>query len=142
MRTISALLAAAVLATAAPVIAADEKKPEDKKAPAAEMKKADKKHATKSASGTVKSAAADSVVVGGKEKGKDTEWTFTVDARTTIKRAGKAAGAADLQAGDSVHVKYAEQDGKAVAQSITARAAGKKAAANPCAPKNPCAPRK
>ena len=40
------------------------------------MKKADKKMASKSASGTVKSASPYSVVVGGKEKGKDSEWTF------------------------------------------------------------------
>lgn len=141
MKKITALIAAVVLATATAAIAADEKKPEEKKAAAGATAKADKKPVGKSASGTVKSATADSIVVAGKDKGKDAEWTFAVDAKTAIKRAGKTAMAGDLQAGDAVQVKFVEQDGKSVAQSVTAKPASKKAA-NPCAPKNPCAPRK
>lgn len=107
-------------------------------------KKAEKKMASKNASGTVKSAAADSVVVAGKEKGKEAEWTFGVDAKTKVKKAGKDVTAADLKAGDNVQVKYMEMAGKAVAQSISVKGAGTaKKAENPCSTKpgakNPCA---
>ena len=103
-------------------------------------KKADKKPSTKSANGTVKSASADSIVVAGKEKGKDTEWTFAVDPNTKIKRAGKDAMAADIKTGDSVQVKYTEDGGKATAQSVTAKEAKMKKAENPCAAKDKKAP--
>ena len=145
MKKMVALFVALLFATGAAglAVAADDKKPGDTKAPAAETKTPQaKKMASKSAHGTVKSAAADSVVVAGKEKGKEVEWAFGVDAKTTVKRAGKSATATDLQAGDSVRVKYAEQDGKMIAETITAKAGGKKAAANPCSPKNPCAAKK
>ncbi len=92
-----------------------EKKTETKKT---QMKKAP----SKSASGTVKSAGADSVVVAGKAKGKETEWTFAVDPKTSIKKAGKSITAADIKEGDSVSVRYTEQDGKATAHSIAVRA--------------------
>lgn len=108
---------------------AQEKKAEEKKS---EMKsdskmepKAEKKPAVKTANGTVKSASADSVVVSGKDKGKDAEWTFAVDAKTSIKKGGKAVTAADVKAGDSVQVKYTAADGKAMAQSMTIKAAKK-----------------
>jgi hypothetical protein len=80
-----------------------------------------KKPATKSASGTVKSASADSIVVAGKDKGKEAEWTFGLDGTTKIKKGGKDATAADLKAGDSVQVKYMEDGGKATAQSVMAK---------------------
>jgi len=104
---------------------AQEKKAEEKKT---EMKseakpKAEKKPAAKSASGSVKSASADSLVVAGKTKGKDEEWTFGVDSKTTIKKSGKAITAADIKAGDSVQVKYTEDAGKMTAQSVTVKAA-------------------
>jgi len=94
--------------------------------PKAEDKKMDKsadkkKMSAKSASGTVKSASADSVVVAGKEKGKDAEWTFAVDPKTKIKKGGKDASTADLKAGDSVQVRYMDHEGKTVAQSINVR---------------------
>jgi hypothetical protein len=103
-------------------------------------KKMDKKPAAKNASGTVKSASADSLVVAGKEKGKETEWTFAVDAKTKVKKGGKDATAADIKAGDTVQVKYTEEAGKATAQSVNAKEAkaakaADKKAANPCAPK-------
>jgi len=105
--------------------AAQEKKAEEKKA-GGEMKKADekgeKKMKSKTAKGTVKSATADSLVVAGKEKGKDAEWTFGVDAKTTVKKGGKTAATADLAAGDSVTVKFMDHDGKMVAQSVDAKA--------------------
>lgn len=103
-------------------------------APAAEKKadkaadKSDKKMASKSASGTVKSASADSLVV----KGKDADVTFAMDAKTKVKKGGKDAAAGDLKEGDSVSVKYMEHEGKKVAQTVTAKAAApKKAEAKP-----------
>jgi len=95
-------------------------------APKAEDKKMDKsadkkKMSSKSASGAVKSASADSVVVAGKEKGKEAEWTFAVDPKTKIKKGGKDVSAADLKPGDSVQVRYMDHDGKTVAQSINVK---------------------
>jgi len=111
---------------------AQEKKAEEKKS---EMKsdtktekKAEKKPAAKSASGTVKAASPDSLVVGGKMKGKDEEWTFGVDSKTTIKKGGKAITAADVKPGDSVQVKYTEDAGKMTAQSVMVKAAAAKKA--------------
>ncbi len=101
--------------------AAPEKKAEETKKP--EAKKAAKVSA-KSARGTVKSASADSLVVASKDK----ELTFAVDPSTKIKRGGKTATAADLKEGDAVTVKYTEQDGKSVAQTVTAHAAKAKKA--------------
>lgn len=105
-------------------------------------KKADKpaemkKMPVKNANGTVKAASADSVVVAGKEKKKDVEWTFAVDPKTAIKRGGKSITAGDLKAGDSVHVRYMDVDGKAHAQAITVKGGGvaKKDAASPPAGK-------
>jgi len=110
---------------------AQEKKAEEKKSDMksdAKMDKKEKKAATKSASGTVKSASADSLVVGGKMKGKDEEWTFGVDAKTAIKKGGKAITAADVKAGDSVQVRYTEDAGKMMAQSVMVKAATAKKA--------------
>jgi hypothetical protein len=100
-------------------------KPEEKKMDKAGEKKAgDKKMTAKNANGAVKSASADSVVVAGKDKGKDAEWTFAVDSKTKIKKGGKDVSAADLKAGDPVHVRYMEHEGKTVAQVITVKAGG------------------
>jgi ribosomal protein S1 len=101
----------------------------DKK-PAADAKTSAKKPATKTASGTVKSASPDSIVVAGKEKGKDTEWTFAVDDKTKVKKAGKDTTAKDLAAGDKVTVRYMDHDGKATAMNVSA-SAPKKAEAKP-----------
>src|SRR4030095_15015448 len=46
--------------------------------------------ATKTATGTVSAVSADSLTVKGKEAGKDVEWTFHVDTKTTV--IGKGAG--------------------------------------------------
>ena len=110
---------------------AQEKKAEEKKSEMksdAKMDKKEKKPAAKSASGTVKSASADSLVVAGKMKGKDEEWTFGVDSKTTIKKGGKAITAADVKPGDSAQVKYTEEAGKMMAQSVTVKAAPAKKA--------------
>jgi hypothetical protein len=123
VKTLIAVFAAVALAVGTVgYAAAQEKKAEEKKA-GGEMKKSDeKKMKAKTASGTVKSATADSLVVAGKEKGKDAEWTFAVDAKTTVKKDGKPATAADVMAGESVTVKYMDHEGKMVAQSVTAKA--------------------
>lgn len=140
MRKLSALLVAIAFAVGsagfafaqAPAPAPAEKKAEEKK-PGKPAETKMKKMPVKNASGTVKSASADSLVVAGKEKKKDVEWTFAVDAKTAIKKGNKSITAGDLKAGDSVHVRYMDTDGKAVAQAITVRA--KKGPANPCASK-------
>ncbi len=106
-------------AQTAPAPKADDKKMDK----SADKKMGEKKMSTKSASGAVKSASADSVVVAGKEKGKDAEWTFAVDPKTKIKKGGKDVGTGDLKPGDSVQVRYMEHDGKTVAQSISVRSA-------------------
>jgi hypothetical protein len=93
---------------------------EDKKVdkPAAEPKKP----TAQNASGTVKTAAADSLVVSGKAKGgKDAEWTFAVDPKTKIRKAGKDITATDLATGDPVLVRYHDLAGKHVAESVMVR---------------------
>ncbi|MGH7387916.1 MAG: hypothetical protein ACREM3_00435 [Candidatus Rokuibacteriota bacterium] len=126
MKRLLALVVAAAFVTGTAGFAAAQAPKDDKKA-------AEKKMPSKNASGTVKSAAADSVVVAGKDKGKDAEWTFAVDTKTKIKKGGKDVTAADLKTGDSVAVRYMEHGGKAVAQAINVRAAGtaKKAETKP-----------
>ena len=110
---------------------AQEKKAEEKKSEMksdAKMEKKEKKPAAKTAKGTVKSATSDSLVVGGKMKGKDEEWTFGVDSKTSIKKGAKAITPADVKAGDSVTVRYTEDAGKMMAQSVAvANAPAKKA---------------
>jgi DUF4097 and DUF4098 domain-containing protein YvlB len=91
-----------------------------------DMKSGDtKKMTSKTANGTVKSASPDSIVVAGKDKGKDAEWTFAVDGKTTVKRGGKSVAAGDLKPGDSVSVRYMDHEGKAVAQAVNVRSAAK-----------------
>jgi len=110
---------------------AQEKKPEEKKSEMksdTKMEKKEKKPAAKTAKGAVKSATSDTLVVGGKMKGKDEEWTFGVDAKTAIKKGGKASTAADVKAGDSVQVRYTEDAGKMMAQSVMVKAATAKKA--------------
>lgn len=87
--------------------------------PVAEKKADDKKMSSKSASGTVKSAGPDTIVVAGKVKGKDAEWTFAVDAKTAIKKGSKAMTPGDVKPGDSVKVRYHEMDGKTIAHAVT-----------------------
>ena len=96
--------------------------------PADTKQKSDTKKA-KNATGTVKSASADSLVVAGKEKGKDTEWTFAVDSKTAIRKSGKAITAADVKAGDQVQVRYMDHDGKATAMAVQVKPAAASAKA-------------
>lgn len=83
--------------------------------------KTDKMMAARTAVGRVKSVSADSLVVMGKSKGQGAEWTFVLDAKTKIKKAGKDVTAANLKEGDGVQVRYMEHGGKNVAQTVMAR---------------------
>ncbi len=137
MRRLSAwvVMLASLLALAAPVLAqTSSSAPATSSsgastAPAAKAPaKTAAKVKTKSATGTVKSASADSLVlVAGKDK---KEWTFALDKDTKITKGGKAAKAEDLAADDSATVRYVEADGKMQAKSVSAKAP-KAAAAKP-----------
>ncbi len=76
---------------------------------------------SKNANGMVKAATADSLTVVGKDK---KEWTFAVDTKTSIKKAGKAVVATDLKEGDPVHVQFSDADGKLIAKAVTVKAGG------------------
>jgi hypothetical protein len=79
-----------------------------------------KKMATKTATGAVKAASADSLVlVAGKDK---KEWTFALDKDTKITKAGKAAKVEEVAADDSATVTYVEQDGKMHAKTVVVKA--------------------
>lgn len=121
-------IAAAQTATTAPAPAATPAVPAAPAAPAQKPPEMKQKHAemkkAKNAHGTVKSASGDSVVVAGKEKAKEAEWTFAVDSKTAIRKAGKAITAADLKPGDQVAVRYMDQDGKATAVAIQVKPGG------------------
>jgi hypothetical protein len=93
-----------------------------------EKKDGAKKASTKTAVGTVKSASPDSIVVAGKEKGKDAEWTFAVDDKTKVKKAGKDTMAKDLAPGDKVTVRYMDHDGKPTAMNVNVAGGAKKSA--------------
>ena len=121
--------------TAPPATTAPATAPKDK---AAEKKaEVTGKMPSKNATGIVKSASADSVVVAGKERVqgakemKDAEWTFAIDSKTAIRKAGKATTAGDLKPGDQVHVRYMDHDGKATAVAIQVRPATSAAATKP-----------
>ena len=124
-------LVAPVLAqtsTTAPAPAAPAPAPAPAPAAPAQKAPAKKVEKAKSASGTVKTASADSLVlVAGKDK---KEWTFELDKDTKITKSGKAATAADLAADDSASVTYTEHDGKMHAKSVSVKPA-KAAAAKP-----------
>jgi hypothetical protein len=109
--------------TPSPATKADDKKMEDKKD--ASMKKAP--HHT--AVGMVKTAGPDNLVVTGKSKGKETEWTFALNDKTKVKKAGKEVMAKDLAPGDKVTVRYMDEGGKMTAMTVTASAASKQAKA-------------
>ncbi|MGH7313450.1 MAG: hypothetical protein ACREJV_09775 [Candidatus Rokuibacteriota bacterium] len=80
--------------------------------------KKDETMTAKTAVGTAKSVSADSLVVAGKTKDKETEWTFAVVSATTVRKAGRKVTASELKPGDLVRVRYVEHDGKSVAQNI------------------------
>lgn len=91
-----------------------------------------KKVATQNANGIVRTSAAASLVVSGKAKGgKDAEWTFALEPKTKIRKAGKEVSAGDLASGDVVLVRYHDQDGKHVADSVLVRASRTSPAGSP-----------
>jgi hypothetical protein len=90
--------------------------------------KAAPKKVVRSVSGSVRTASNDAVVVVGRDKGRETEWTFAVEPTTNIRKGSKSIVAGDLKAGEAVQVRFSERDGKAVAESILVRSAKKEAA--------------
>jgi hypothetical protein len=89
---------------------------------AAAAKTADaKKNVSRNVSGTVKSSSADTVVVAGRDRGKDAEWTFAIEPTTDIRKGGKSVVANSLKPGDNVHVRFTEREGKAMARSIVVK---------------------
>jgi hypothetical protein len=94
---------------------------EEKTGKAAETKKP----VARNVNGTVKAAAADSLVVSGKVKGQDAEWTFAIEPRTRFRKAGKDIAATDLGAGDAVHVRYHAEGNRNVADTVVVRTAKK-----------------
>ena len=107
----------AVLASAQTETAPDAKQNKTTEK-AGEVKQDLKAMVARTANGTVRAASADKVVVAGTDKGRETEWTFAVDAKTKVKKRGKDVSAAELSPGDPVHVRYMEHEGKARAESI------------------------
>jgi hypothetical protein len=84
------------------------------------------------ATGTVKSAAADSLMLMtvGKDK-KEKDWTFVLDKDTKFMKAGKAIEAKDIAEKDTATVAYTEAEGKMVAKTVTIQAAKAAAAKKP-----------
>jgi hypothetical protein len=122
LKRLTALFAAFAFVVVTTGLVAAQTPPAEKKTDASSAAKpADIKAPVKTANGTVKSATADSVVVAGKDKGKDVEWTFGVNDKTQIKKAGKDVTAKDLAAGDGVNVRYTDAEGKSVASAINVR---------------------
>jgi 3-dehydroquinate synthase class II len=119
---VKALFLAALLAAGATAAVATAQTPST---PGSETKQDAKKGTTRNVSGTVKASSPDAVVVAGKDKGQDAEWTFAVEPVTNIRKGGKSITAADLKAGDAVQVRYTEREGKAMAQSILVGTAAK-----------------
>ena len=135
-RLFALFVGAAFVAGTVGFVAAQTSTTTTDKKPATDTKMSDKKDtsmkkgSTKTATGTVKSASPDSIVVAGKDKGKDAEWTFAVDEKTKVKKGGKDTMAKDLAAGDRVTVRYMDHEGKATAMNVSA-SAPKKAETKP-----------
>jgi hypothetical protein len=112
------VMVALVFGLAAPVLAQQAPASSAPASPA--PAKTDAKAKPKSATGTVKTASADNLVlVAGKDK---KEMTFAVDKDTKITKAGKAAKPADIAAEDSATVTYTEAEGKMVAKTVAVKA--------------------
>ena len=87
-----------------------------------------KKPMMHTATGAVKSAAPDSLMLVGKDK---KELSFVLDKDTKLTKAGKAIEAKDIAEKDTATVSYAEADGKMMAKTVkigAAKAAAKKPA--------------
>ena len=108
-------------AQAKPEPAAQEKKGAEESKKVAEPSPGKAVGKAKNANGTVKAATVDSLIVVGKDK---KEWTFAVDTKTAIKKAGKVVVATDLKEGDPVHVQFTDAEGKLLAKAVTVKAGG------------------
>lgn len=108
-------------AQAKPEPAAQEKKGAQESKKVAEPTPGKAVGKAKNANGTVKAATVDSLIVVGKDK---KEWTFAVDTKTAIKKAGKVVVATDLKEGDPVHVQFTDAEGKLLAKAVTVKAGG------------------
>ena len=80
------------------------------------------KKLVRSVNGSVRTSSNEAIVVVGRDKGRDVEWTFALEPTTTIRKGNKSIVGGDLKTGDSVHVRFSERDGKAVAESVLVRA--------------------
>lgn len=85
------------------------------------------KATARSVSGTVRSSSPDTVVVTGREKGKESEWTFAVEPTTNIRKGSKAIVASDLKPGDGVDVRFVERNGKPHVEMIRVNVRGQAA---------------
>jgi len=108
-------------AQAKPEPAAQEKKGAEESKKVAEPTPGKAAGKSKNANGMVKAATANSLTMVGTDR---KEWTFAVDTKTSIKKAGKAVVATDLKEGDPVHVQFSDADGKPVAKAVTVKAGG------------------
>jgi len=70
--------------------------------------------------GSVKSVSEGSLVMEVMQKDKPAkEYTFSLDPKAKLAKAGKAITTKDLQPGESVTVSFTETDGKLVAKAVT-----------------------
>ena len=109
MRLLTSFAIAAVLALASAAFVPAGAAPDAKASP---------KSPSRNVTGTVRSSSPEAVVVAGRDRGKDNEWTFAVEPTTNIRKGSKAIVAADLKPGDPVQVRFVERNGKAHAESI------------------------
>lgn len=85
-------------------------------------KAAPAKPAAKRLAGSVKSASDESLVLEVVQKDKPAkEYTFALDPKAKLRKAGKAITAKDLKPGDPVSVSFTEADGKLIASAVTVR---------------------
>jgi cytoskeletal protein RodZ len=95
------------------------KQPEKPTAEKAAPAKAPAKRVT----GSVKSASEESLILEVVQKDKSTkEYTFALDPKAKLSRAGKAITVKDLKQGDSLTVSFTETNGKLVANTVSVRA--------------------
>ena len=85
--------------------------------------KAAQKRVVRSVSGSIRTASSEAIVVVGRDKGREIEWTFALEPTTNIRKGNKSIVGKDLKVGENVQVRFSERDGKAVAESVIVRAA-------------------
>lgn len=85
--------------------------------------KAGQKRVVRSVNGSIRTASSEAIVVVGRDKGREIEWTFALEPTTNIRKGNKSIVGKDLKVGENVQVRFSERDGKAVAESVIVRAA-------------------